>query len=337
MTSDPARARTKAIGAVALGAFLTGCARNLPQSSLEPAGPYAQKIHSLFVPVVLIAAGIFLLVEGALLYSLFRYRHRPGREAIPRQIHGNSRLEVAWTIAPALVLAVVAVPTIRTIYELAERPTDALRVRVVAHQWWWGSEYPDLGIVTANELHIPTGRQVLVELESADVIHSFGVPRLAGKQDNVPGRTNFLVLQANEPGTYPGQCFEFCGLSHANMRFRVIAETPEDFEAWVRAQRRPAAAPRGELAREGAELFQTVGCAACHTIEGTPAQGVLGPNLTHLASRSTFAGATYERTARNLARWLDDPDALKPGAKMPDLGLTPDQIEALVAYLQGLR
>lgn len=327
----------KPIGAVALGAFLTGCGRNLPQSSLEPAGPYAQKIHSLFVPVVLIAAGIFLLVEGALLYFLFRYRYRPGRETMPRQIHGSPRLEIAWTIAPAVVLAVVAVPTIRTIYELAERPTDALRVRVVAHQWWWEFEYPDLGIVTANELHIPTGRQILVELESADVIHSFGVPRLAGKQDNVPGRTNFLVLQADEPGTYPGQCFEFCGLSHANMRFRVIAQTREDFEAWVRAQRGPAAEPRGELAREGSELFQTVGCAACHAIEGTPAQGVLAPNLTHFASRSTFAGATYERTARNLARWLDNPDALKPGAKMPDLGLRPDQIEALVAYLQGLR
>lgn len=318
--------------------LLGACGQDLPQNSLDPAGPYAEKIHALFVPVFWIAAGIFFLVEGAMIFFLFRYRHRRGREEIPRQIHGNPRLEIAWTIVPALILAGVAVPTVRTIYELAQQPPpNALEVRVIAHQFWWRFEYLELGIVTANELHIPTGRPVVLRLESADVIHSFWVPRLAGKQDNVPGRTNMLVLQADEPGTFRGQCAEFCGLSHALMRFRVIAQDPADFEQWVRGQRRPAAEPTGKLAREGANLFQTVGCAACHTIAGTAAQGKVGPHLTHLASRTTFAGATYDRTPENLARWLDNPDALKPGAKMPDLGLSEEQIRALVAYLETLR
>lgn len=316
--------------------MLAACGRNLPQDSLDPAGPYAEKIHALFVPVFWIAAGVFFLVEGALVYLLLRYRRRRDRDAIPPQVHGNTRLEIAWTILPAVILTAIAVPTVRTIFELARVPDEALEVRVIAHQWWWEFRYSDLEVETANELHIPTDRPVVVRLESADVIHSFWVPRLAGKQDNVPGRTNTLVLQADEPGTYRGQCAEFCGLSHANMRFRVIAEEPAQFEAWVQAQRRPAEDPPGGLATMGAELFQTVGCAACHTIGGTPAQGQVGPDLTHIASRTTFAGATFDRTEENLARWLDNPDAMKPGAKMPDLGLTPEQIEALVAYLGTL-
>ncbi len=360
-------------GVGALAVVAAACAPNNHQDSLNPQGPYAQKIDTLFTPVFWIAAAIFFIVEGMLVLFAIRYRHRKGRPQTPPQIHGNSRLEIGWTILPALILVGVAIPTVSTIYDLARTPTgNVLNVNVVGHQWWWEVDYPDQQIVTANELHIPVGEPVYVSLCAAgvgyggvpapnecqpgppkgappsavgdDVIHSFWVPELAGKQDVVPGRTNHLVLQADRPGTYTGQCAEFCGLSHAYMRFKVVAQTREDFDAWVRAQQADAVAPpAGSLAATGMNDFLNGQCIACHAIRGLQVNGQPltangGPNLTHLMSRSCFRGCTMPITRANLEAWLRDPQAVEAGSWMQlNPKLSQDQIDALVAFLMTLR
>jgi cytochrome c oxidase subunit II len=361
------------LGAVALAVIAAACTPNASQDTLKPAGPYAQRIDRLFEPVFWLAVvPIFVLVEGALIWLSIRYRHRKGRPAgVPPQIHGNTRLEVAWTILPAVILAGVAVPTIATIWDLASKPpvAERLTVDVLGHQWWWEFRYPDQKVDTANVMHIPVGRAVYVRLCSAGsgyggpapnecqsdlpvpstlggaVIHSFWVPALAGKQDVVPQRTNTLVLQADRPGTYSGQCAEFCGLSHAYMRFKVVAQSPSDFDQWVRDQLAEAAQPTG-LAAQGAGIFAQT-CTRCHTINGLKdAQGndvpgaIEAPNLTHLMSRDCFAGCIFDVNTQNLLKWVTDAPARKPGSLMPsgikDLGLTPDQVRAVVAYLETL-
>ena len=321
-----------------LAIILAACTgKDLPYNSLDPAGPVAQKQADLFWLVFWIAAVVFVLVEGMLVYSLWRFRRRSAADT-PKQVHGNTRLEIAWTIIPALLLAGIAVPTVGTIFDLAESPEGAMRVEITGHQWWWEVRYPGLGVVTANEVHIPTGEQVVFELESRDVIHSFSVPRLAGKQDVVPGRTNTLNLAADVPGVYRGQCQEFCGLSHAYMRFRVIAQEPAEFEAWVEAQRAEAAAP------PPAEIQQIVTgtCMSCHGIGGLESAGgappiIPAPDLTHFGSRQTIAAGKLPNTEEDLARWLRDPPAVKAGSRMPDYDLTEDQIEAFVEYLRSLQ
>jgi cytochrome c oxidase subunit II len=336
------RAARLAAFVVLLGLLLAACTGDLPYDTLDPAGSVAEKQADLFWLVFWIAAGVFVLVEGALVFAMIRFRRRSAEDT-PRQIHGNTRLEILWTILPALLLAGVAVPTVGTIFDLSSRPAgDVLEVNVTGHQWWWEIEYPDLGVITANEAHIPAGRPVAINLTSKDVIHSFWIPRLAGKQDLIPGRTNTLYLDAAEPGTYRGLCAEYCGLSHANMRFLVVAQEPGEFDAWADDQLTEAAAPpTGTLEAEGLEYFSTGACIGCHTVRGIEAAvGRVGPDLTHLAGRETFAGSIFELDERNLTRWLEDAPALKPGSKMPsglrELGLTEKQIEAMVAYLLTL-
>ncbi len=307
----------------------------MPQNTLAPAGEVARDILSLFRLIFWMAAVVFVVVQGLLIYAIIRFRRRPGDTAMPAQVHGNTPLEVAWTIAPAIVLAVIAVPTIQTIGKLAEPPDDKpiVQVNVTGHQWWWEFQFPELGVLTANELHIPVGSRVDATLRSADVIHSFWVPRLSGKSDVFPGtRTTSRWFDADAPGEYQGQCAELCGASHALMKFRVIAQTQADFDAWVRSQKASAAATTGA----GPTLFTNRGCGACHTIEGL-AQGKVGPNLTHLASRGTLAAGMLTRTDANIAKWLANPPAIKPGSKMPNLGLAENEIQTLVAYLQSLK
>jgi cytochrome c oxidase subunit 2 len=366
-----------AVGLPALAAVAGACAPNATQSALEPAGEFARKPYDLFVPVFWVATGIFVLVEGALLLFVFRYRHRKGREGIPPQVHGNTRLEIAWTILPAVILAGVAVPTVTTIFDLARDPEPGtMRVDVLGHQWWWEFSYLEQGFTTANELHVPTGEPVYLRLcgvgfagtpESKTplatecqpggdegppaagvgdaVLHSFWVPELAGTQDVVPGQTNYLWIEADEPGTYEGQCKEFCGLSHAYMKFTVVAHAPEDFAQWVRDQQAPAVMPEpGSLAAQGAQIFGSGQCIACHAIDGLqdqngePIAGNNGaPNLTHLMSRECFRGCTMPLTAENLARWLADPQAVEAGSWMLlDPPLSEEQIDALVEYLMTL-
>jgi cytochrome c oxidase subunit II len=323
-----------------LAALLAACTQEYPYNSLAPAGPVADKQADLYWLVFWIATGVFVLVEGALLFIMFRFRRR-GAQDTPKQIHGNTRLEIIWTILPALLLAGIAVPTVGTIFDLASRPEgDVLVVDVTGHQWWWEIQYPQLEIVTANEIHVPTDRPVEINLASNDVIHSFSVPRLAGKQDVVPGRTNVLYIEAPQPGTYQGQCQEFCGLSHANMKFSVVADSPSDFEAWVETQRAPAAAPEpGSTAEEGLEAFQGV-CIACHAVGGVtkpPPGAIPAPDLTHVGDRDRIAAGLLPNDRDGLARWLRNPPGVKPGSKMPDYNLTEDQIDALVDYLMSLK
>ena len=347
---------------VAAGLTLAACQQGLPQSSLDPAGPRAQRIDDLSTIVFWMAAVVFVLVEGALIFIALRYRARRREDRPPAQIHGNNRLEIIWTIIPALLLAGLAFPTVSAIFDLSRRPTEGnvLEVTVIGHQWWWEFHYPDQNIVTANELVIPVDTPVHLSLESAEtpggiaeftedgdpvfedaipVIHSFWVPRLAGKQDLVPGKTETLTIESAQTGTFLGQCTEYCGTSHANMRKRVIVETQEGFQEWVSRMQAPPAEPDAEsLAAEGAELFQNFGngsCLACHGVE-PGAGGTVGPNLAHLASRQTFGSGLFEMNRENLQRWLDGPRAMKPGVVMPDYNLTEEQIEAITEYLLTL-
>jgi cytochrome c oxidase subunit II len=316
--------------------LLAACGRDLPYNGLNPAGPVADKQFELFTLVFWIAVVVFVLVEGLLVVALIRFRRRSADDT-PKQVHGNTRLEMIWTVLPALLLAGVAVPTVGTIFDLAERPAgEVVEINVTGHQWWWEVEYPQLDVVTANEIHVPTDRPVVATLTSDDVIHSFWVPRLAGKQDLVPGRTSTLNFAAPNAGTYLGECAEFCGLSHALMLFRVVAESPSEFDAWVDGQLQGAAAPPTEV-----EQLVTNTCMSCHVIRGVesplPPSQVPAPDLTHVGARQTIVAGLLDLNDENLARWLRNPPAVKPGSKMPNYHLTDDQIEALVAYLRSLQ
>lgn len=324
-------------GSVAL--LVSSCGREeLPQNTLDPQGPVAEQLDNLIDPVFIAAGFVFVLVNALILIAAVKFRRKSDDE-IPKQVHGHAALEIAWTAAPAVLLAVIGVFTLGVIFDIDERPAGAnsMEVRVVGHQWWWEFAYDDQGFTTANELHIPIDTKVSLELQSVDVVHSFWPPKLAGKLDVVPGRTNHMVVEADTPGTYYGQCAEFCGLSHANMYLRVIAHEPADFDAWVRANRdepRDAATLTGAAGR-GASLFRAKGCASCHAVTGYAA-GDFGPDLSHLQQREVFAGAMFELNDRNLRRWLRDPPAEKPGSLMPNLDLTEEEITDLIAYLNTL-
>ncbi len=339
-SSDRATRRGVGLAAVApLLLLLSACGNDeLPQDALDPQGPVARQVHNLAKPVFIIAALVFLLVETLVVYSAIKFRRRSEDEA-PVQVHGNVRMELTWTIIPAAVLAVVGVLTVGTIVDLDRVPkgADVVNVNVVGHQWWWEYEYPDHDVVTANELHIPTGVPIAITLESVDVIHSFWPPKLAGKIDVIPNRKNHMVIEAEKPGTYYGQCAEFCGLSHADMRLRVVAHQPADFDKWVTSNAEPAqsVSDADPEAAAGAGLFRAKGCASCHRVEGF-AEGEVGPDLTHLQQRKVFAGAIFELNEKNLRRWLRNPPEEKPGSIMPNLNLTEEEITSLIAYLDTL-
>jgi cytochrome c oxidase subunit II len=339
---------------VLLALVAAGCAPNAPQDFLHPVGESAKEADHLLKLVLIVAGLVFVLVEGGIVVFVIKFRRRSENEA-PVQTHGNTRAEFIWTLIPAVVLAIVAFPTIKGIFAFAKEPTgDVLQVKVVGKQWWWQYTYPGLGaqpgtdLVTANELHMPTGKPVRLKMTSDDVIHSYWVPKLSGKQDVVPGHETSLTFQTDTPGTYLGQCAEYCGLSHALMRLTVVVQKPAEFEAWLEQQRHTPDAPvSNSLAARGKDLFLNGrsggtfpgggACASCHTVAGTDAKGITGPNLTHISSRATFAGAIFRTNTENLTRWLKDPPKEKPGSIMPKLGLTDDEIRALIAYLETLR
>lgn len=311
------------------------CSTQSP-SPLSPASTNATAISNLFYLIFGIAVAVFVIVESLLLYSVIRFQRKSDDE-MPKQVHGNPKLEIAWTLAPAIVLAVVFGVTFQTINSLAEMPKDSLKIKVTGHQWWWQVEYPDLGIVTANEIHLPMGQAASFTVESKDVIHSFWVPELGGKIDMIPGKRNQTWFRPLSPGTFHGQCAEFCGMAHANMRFTVIVERSDQFNAWVGKQQAAAEPPVTDLAKRGQQEFLQGACASCHTVNGTSAKGNVGPDLTHIASRQTFAAGTMEMNTDNLRAWLHDPQAIKPGSLMPNLKLSADQISVLIAYLEALK
>ncbi|MFL6242658.1 MAG: cytochrome c oxidase subunit II [Acidimicrobiia bacterium] len=312
-----------------LSLLLAACsAEDNGQNSLKPEGPQAHKIYNLFTPVFFISVVVGVLVLGAVVVFALRFRYRPGKNENPKQIHGSTPLEIGWTIVPALILAAVAVPTIITIFDLAKEPTgDVVNVTAVGKQWWWEFKYPEQNVVTANELVIPAGRPVRVNLTACDeslpnkcnVIHSFWVPELNGKRDVVPGRKSFTTIEADKPGTYLGQCAEYCGLSHANMRFRVIAKEPQEFDRWIGEQQQGPTVPfqvgtgaQTQPAGPAQELMSTkFQCTNCHSV-GDSKVSSYGPNLTHLASRTTFASGYFELTRGRLVDWVHNAPGLIP-------------------------
>jgi cytochrome c oxidase subunit 2 len=339
----PGRRRQLAFAALALAALFVACGGDFPQSSLRPQSDVAREIDSLFRGIFWWAMGVLVVVEGALLFTVFRYRERPGA-ARPKAVHGNTVLEIGWTIAPAVILIFIGVPTMLTLWRIdGPPPSSDVRVEVVGHQWWWEFRYPDLGITTANELHLPVGKTADVRLRSGDVLHSFWFPRVSGKRDLVPGRENSLWFTPDSVGVYPGQCAEFCGTSHALMGMRLFVDSPEDFEAWAARQASPQEAEGDPAPAEdpmvtaGREIFFGAGgCISCHAIRGTVAAGVIGPDLTYVGSRSTIAAGLLENTPENLAKWIMDPQEVKPGNLMLDMGLNDEQAGQVAAYLLSL-
>ncbi len=339
--------------AVLLVLLAVGCDASNNQSTFDADGPVARSQLTLFYWIFWTAVFVFIVVGGVLVYAAIRFRRKPG-DPDPEQTHGNTPLEIGWTIAPALVLAVVAVPTVTTVFYNANPPEPgSLTIDVVGHQWWWEFNYPhpdgsDAMTVVSNELHIPTDEVININLESKDVLHSFWIPKIAGKVDLVPNHPNQMWILAEEPGEYYGQCAEFCGVAHSNMRFRVFAHPREEFDEWLAAQAQDAAVPTDPLAVAGKNLFEgDARCWSCHTVAGSPrARGEQGPNLTHVASRSHLAAGIMENTQANLRRWIEDPEAVKPGNLMsrdaevyndPTRELSEADVSALVAYLRGLK
>jgi cytochrome c oxidase subunit 2 len=319
--------------------LLAGCAATDPQNALAPEGPVARMEGDLFNLIFWIAVGVFVVVEALLLWTIIRHRAQPGA-ALPAQTHGNTVLEITWTIIPCIILAIIAVPTLTTIVSAtSEAPasTKTMNVTVTGHQWWWQFDYPDQGVITSDELHIPVGTRINLAIESADVIHSFWIPKLGGKVQAIPNQHNTSWIQADQVGTYNAQCYQLCGASHANMRFIVVVQSQADFDQWVKQMTTAPVQPTSGLAAQGAQIFASSACVGCHTIQGTKANAKIGPNLSHIGSHQTLAGATLQNTPENLATWLHNPPAVKPGSIMPNLNLTNDQVNALVAYLESLK
>ena len=295
--------------------------------------------------VLSITAAIFLVVGGLLLYALVRFRHRAGdRNASqePPQIYGSNQIELSWTVIPILIVVMLFLATARVILSTqdAPKPADALDVTVIGHQFWWEYRYPKLGIVTANELHIPVSdprhpTPTYLTMSSADTDHSFWVPRLAGKTDLIPNRVNTMWLDPEAPGLYLGQCAQYCGTQHAKMLLRVYADSPADFAAWIAHQQQPAV--DNPSASEGRNIFQHTACISCHTVAGTVATGTFGPDLTHVASRDTIASGSVPNTAANLRALVDNPAHFKPGALMPPMHLNNQDLDAITAYLMTLK
>ncbi len=319
--------------------FISACIENAPMDSLSPEGPYARTIDDLFWLTFWIAVVIFIIVQGVLIIAVIFFRDKEGMPE-PKQIQGNHKLELLWTIIPVLILGAIAFPTVRTIFDLAKEPEGALNVEIVGHQWWFEINYPEYGITTANILVIPEGTPVRLEMWSEDVMHNFWVPKLNGKRYLVPGQKTYLNLFADNSGEYWAQCGEYCGLSHSKMRARVISLSSSDFEKWIENEQKNAIKPlEGSLAAKGEEIYLNAGCTQCHVINGIwDIQGDrIAPNLTHVASRHVLGGASFNNNKEDLTAWLANPAAIKPGTFMPNLELTEEEIDALIEYLGSLK
>jgi cytochrome c oxidase subunit 2 len=341
-------------GVVDMGrTFLLAADGASPQnlSIFDPASPPAESIRSLSVLVLAITALIFLVVEGILVYCIFRFRQRGAARTEPAQVYGSKPIEIAWTAAPALIVFMLVLVTARTLWEVdVPNPTpqpgdNALFVTVVGRQWWWEYRYrhydgKELDFTTANELHMPasedgTARPVYLDLQSADVVHSYWVPRLAGKIDLIPGRTNQLWFRTSEPDLYLGQCAEYCGTQHANMLLRVVVDTPEDFDRWLKNEQKDAV--DSPETREGKKVFLAQSCVNCHTVRGTSARGTYAPDLTHLMARRTLAAGIIANNEETLREWVRDPQKIKSGCLMPPFGLSDKDVDLVARYLATLR
>ncbi len=318
---------------------------NAPTSIFAPAGTPAHEIYGLSMLVLGIVGAIFLVVTGLLLFVLIRYRHRkssPDAAREPTQIYGSNQIELSWTVIPVLLVVILFLATARVIFttEHAPEPANALQVTVIGHQFWWEYRYPTLGIVTANELHIPISdpdhpKPTYLTMSSADTDHSFWVPRLAGKTDLIPNKVNVMWIDSHTPGLYLGQCAQYCGTQHAKMLIRVYADTPAQFAAWVAGQQKKAV--ENPATQAGEAVFQHNACISCHTVAGTVATGRFGPDLTHLASRDTIASGAVPFNAANIRAFVDNPAHFKPGALMPPMHLNDQDLDRVTSYLTSLK
>jgi cytochrome c oxidase subunit 2 len=376
LSTAPWRSPRMATALCLVSLVLVGCSpEHYPQTTLLPRGDFARIADHLLDTTVKWALLVFVLVEGVLIYAIFRFRGKPD-DPEPHQTHGNTTVEIIWTVIPALILAAIAVPTVRAIFQTNATPgKDALTIEVVGHQWWWEFRYPDYNLTTANELHVPVGRTVSLRMGSADVIHSFWVPQFAAKRDVFANRETRLWFKAEVEGEYPAQCGEFCGIQHARMAYRIRAQRPEEFQAWVAhmqtlgpkapagapnpAGKAAATGPSGEGVKtasaggtvqqpggqgkpqsaqyaSGEQLFMTKGCVGCHSLQAVNApKGMVGPNLANVGARSYIAAGTLKNTDENLARWIRNPQGIKKGVLMPNLGVSETEAQALVAFLRA--
>jgi len=387
---------------VAIAFLLAGCQEQYPNTTFEPNSEFGRQIDRLWSLMLYLGTGVFILVEAILIYTIWRYRTREGAGEPAQHVHGNTTLEIAWTVIPAVILVIIAIPTVRTIFRTQQNaPADGLQVQVIGHQWWWEFRYPQYGFVTANELYLPKGRAVNFELTTVDVLHSFWVPQLGGKRDLITNRKNYLWYTPDSgmaTTAWNGFCAEYCGDSHANMKFRAFTVSPDEFESWAAHQKSQAAFgaratatdtspparvavsgyvfPREQMpdyavpktplgpvtfadgltgdAARGMRTYSQSACIGCHRIAGNPmSQSPIGPDLTHVGSRTTIGAGLYPNTPRHLARWIKNSKKMKPGSLMPPLGkdeidpktgkkaitatLTDQQIADIVAYLMELR
>jgi len=323
------------------------CNAGEPQASVpsifDPRSTPAESIRHLSFFVLTVTGLIFAVVFTLLAVAVVKFRRKPGdpgRE--PAQVYGSTQIELAWTVIPVLIVAVLFAATARVIHAIqdAPRPAGAVEVTAIGHQFWWEFRYPGLGVVTANELHVPMSdashpTPTFLKLLSADTDHSFWIPQLAGKTDLIPNHPNEMWLDPHEAGLFLGQCAQYCGTQHAKMLLRVYVDSPEDFKAWAHEQQRPANQDEKEAA--GRHVFESTACLNCHAINGTNGTGRFGPDLTHLMSRRTIAAGAAENTSENLRLWIQNPDAIKTGSLMPAMKLSDADLDALVRYLETLR
>jgi cytochrome c oxidase subunit 2 len=333
--------------AAAVCAVLSGCGTN-QQSALDAAGVQSERLGNLWWLFFAICTTVYVVVMAVLIVALIRRKkgtpetepsvHPPAERE--RQIGNFVKGAVAVTVVTVFVLMVISFRTGKAINSLS-RAAEPLTIKVTGHQWWWEVEYrnddPSRNVLTANEIHIPLGRPVKLELQSNDVIHSFWLPNLHGKRDLIPNNPTTFYLEADKPGVYWGQCAEFCGYQHAKMRFRVTVETQDEFDAWIAAAQRPSVQPASGLQQRGQDLFLTTACAQCHTVQGTPAGAKVGPNLTHIASRPYIGAGSLQNTRENLANWVTDPQKIKPGIRMPMNSYSQEDLNALIEYLESLK
>ena len=341
--------RVAAVGLLLAGVLLAAelCAasphENPVPSIFDTHSTPAESIRHLSHFVLGVTGIIFLVVFGLLTYAVLKFRSRASdTEREPAQVYGSTQIELAWTIIPILIVVVLFLATARVIHAIqdATRPAKAVEVTAIGHQFWWEFRYPRLGIVTANELHVPVSdpahpTPTFLKLLSADTDHSFWVPQLAGKTDLIPNRINETWLDPHEAGLFLGQCAQYCGTQHAKMLLHVYVDSPEDFDAWVNTQRQRA--NQDEKEAVGRQVFESTACLNCHAINGTIGNGRFGPDLTHLMTRRTIASGAAENTPENLRLWIQNPDAIKPGSLMPAMNLSDKDLDALVHYLETLR
>jgi cytochrome c oxidase subunit 2 len=309
----------------------------------KPMASPAEAEKSIGMLTIGITAGIFVVVAGLLVFTIWRFRRKAGDNTLqePPQVYGSNQIEVAWTVIPVLIVFVLIGVSARVIagVENASPPKDVTKVTIIGHQWWWEVHYPDYNFITANEIHVPSSpdgkKATYLQLESMDVIHSFWLPQLSGKTDLVPNRTNYMWIDPKEPGTYFGNCAEYCGTQHANMMLRVIAQTPDDFKRWAQAQQQ--AAVSATQMTPDRQVFESLSCVNCHAIKGTVAVGRFGPDLTHLMSRQTLGAGVIDNDKDHLKEWVNNPQDPKPGCYMPSLKLTDQELTQVVSYLQTLK